>query len=149
MARFEEPQRVVYVRQGNTVQTFIMALMLLLGGAVVAMGLLGVTPADIRNRAGIQAAPTTQPTAMVKVQPTPVVIYQPAPVVYQQVDQAPPQIAIDQPPAPATAVPEAPVQVQPQPARIVVHERPEQGQNIVTGNGACAVGGNVARRCGK
>lgn len=136
----EREKEVVYIRQGNPAQTLIMALMLLLGGVVVYMGVVG-TPQ-------LPAAQITQPTAAAQVAPpTPVVIYQPAPVVYTQQEQAPPQIALEQPAPIPTSAPSAPVQVEAQPMIIVIHERP--AQNIVTGSGACAVGGSVARRCGK
>lgn len=139
--------------QSNPIVTIVATMAGLAGLVMFTMMILGLTPADVRSGLNIQREQTTAgPTAVVQPQPTPfatVIIYQPAPVVYTQEDQAPPQIAINQPPPPATAEPSAPVSVQPQPAVIVVHERPDAGQNIVTGSGACKVGGSVARRCGK
>lgn len=118
---------------------------------MVAMALFEVTPADLRTMAGAKAQATEQPTAAVAPAPTPfatVIIYQPAPIVYQQVGAQPAQIAPNQPPPPPTAEPAAPVVIQPQQVNVVIQRR-EGEQDVVTGSGACEVGGSVARRCGK
>lgn len=115
---------------------------------MVAMNLLGITGADVRARLGVTPAPQATSAPQREVV-TVLVREQAAPVVYQQTEQAPPQIAPLQPAPVPTSAPEAPVQVAPQPAVVVVHEREEKGAPLVTGAGACAVGGNVAKRCGK
>jgi hypothetical protein len=121
---------------------------------VVMLGIMGwVAYRQEQDRAiGIEKW-TAQQTAQAIAQPTP----QPArpttppaapqaPVIVQTVPEgAAPQFVA---PQPAQAAPVGEAAQAPRPL-IIIHHQSSDGHQTITGSGACAVGGSVARRCGK
>lgn len=90
----------------------------------------------------IAPAPTTQPARPTSLPPAPQ-----APMIVQTVpNDAAPQIVAPQPAPQAAPVGEAAPAPRP---LIIVHHQSNDGHQTITGSGACAVGGSVARRCGK
>lgn len=124
--------------------------------AIVVIVLVGLAVAvvwnvlrDEQDRAIFYARQTAQAVAPEPTQPArPTAPPAPisAPIVAQTVPEgaAPQNVA----PQPAQAAPVGEAAPAPRPL-IIVHHQSDDGHQVITGSGACAVGGSVARRCGK
>lgn len=75
---------------------------------------------------------------------------QSAPIIVQQVPagQAPQPLVIPEPAAPPADSAAPAAEPAPRPLIVVVRQN-DSGQTVVTGSGACKVGGSVAKRCAK
>lgn len=123
-------------------------LILVLLGLVALMGMTFYQ--QNQDRATYYAQQTAQAIVPAPTQPArPTTPPAPisAPIVVQTVpNDAAPQIVSQQPAQQAAPVGE--VAPAPRPL-IIVHHQSDDGHQTITGSGACAVGGSVARRCGK